>query len=102
MVGAIKPGITRRGTAKDLADHDAGYAPNGESEHSRRSASSPKISLSHGKRNDGRLIRENEIKLAKIRARLLTENNPAQLVKLKRDFEIKSAFIERLKSEART
>jgi hypothetical protein len=95
-------GAIKHGSAKDLAEHDAGYSANGESEHSRRAASSPKISLSHGKRTDGRLIRENESKLAKIRARLLTENNPAQLVKLKRDFEIKSAFIERLKSEARS
>jgi hypothetical protein len=107
----VAPGVVRHGTAKNLAGHDGGYSASGESQFSRQSAHSANVKTrgyveNHpakvsGPRSHGELIAENERALAKIRAQLATENNPARLVKLKRDLEIKSAFVARLRSEAR-
>jgi hypothetical protein len=102
----VAPGVVRHGTAKNLADVGQGYSANGESEFSRQSAhsanavkmrgNSPKTT---GKRTTAEIIAQNETQLAKLRGNLLIENNPARIAKMKRDLEIKSAFVARLKAE---
>jgi hypothetical protein len=100
-----RPGVVRRGTARDLADHDAGYSANGESEHSRRAASAPNfttrshVARTKGKHTSADLIAENKSLLAKLRGEILTETNPARLAKLRRNLEIKSRFVAKLESE---
>jgi hypothetical protein len=100
-----RPGVITRGTARDLADHDAGYSPNGESEHSRRSASAPNfttrshVARTKGKHTSAALIAENQSLLAKLRGEMLTETNPAKLAKLRKNFEIKTRFITKLESQ---
>jgi hypothetical protein len=99
------PNVTRRGTAKELADLGHGYSANGESEFSRHSAHSANVKMrSHapktrGARTTSDIIAQSESQLAKMRGDLMLENNPARIVKLKRDMEIKGAFVARLKSE---
>lgn len=57
------------------------------------------IRLGKGKRTDGRLIRETEGRLAKLVARLAIETDPERLAKVSLDVEIKTRFLEKLRSE---
>lgn len=99
-----RPIIHRGTSSRDLSDHGDGYSANGESEHSRRAASErdfmmPRhVAKGRGKRTPAGLIAENESELVRLRGEMLIETNPTRLVKLKRNFEIKSRFVERLKS----
>src|ERR1700737_4954471 len=91
------PGVVKHGSAKNLADHGAGYSANGESEFSRQSAHAPNVSLKKGKRTDGRLIRETEKALRKLKYRASEERDPTRLMKLEKNIAIKSAFLDRLR-----
>ena len=94
---ARAPGIVRHGTARNLADHRDGCSANGESEFSRQSAHAPNISLNKGKRTDGRLIRETEKALGKLKYRASEERDPKRIMKLEKNIAIKSAFLDRLR-----
>jgi hypothetical protein len=91
------------GTAKNLADHGVGYTSNGESEYSRNSARPGRdINLADGgkrPRDDNRLLRETEKELAKLERSLARETNSIRLAKLRKNLEIKTLFIVRLKNE---
>jgi hypothetical protein len=90
-------GIIRHGTARNLADHDDGYSANGESEFSRQSARAPNVSLNKGRRTDGRLIRETEKALRKLKCKASEVDDPIRLMKLEKNIAIKSAFLDRLR-----
>ena len=90
----------KHGTAAQLADHGVGFSANGESQWSRRSASVPKIALSRGTRTDGRLIREVERDLGKLRHQASIEREPVRLAKLRKNITIKSAFLKKLQGHS--
>ena len=98
-------GAITRGTARDLADHGHGFSANGESEYSRRSARAPDVTMvghvakGHGPRTHAALIAENESQLAKLRGDILLTTDRVRLAKLRKSFEIKLRFVERLKKE---
>jgi hypothetical protein len=95
-----RPTVIRGTSARDLAEHGLGYSANGESQYSRNAAATAaNIVLSKGKRTDGRLLRENENQLAKITRRLAIETDPAKIMKLRQDREIKTRFVNKLRSE---
>jgi hypothetical protein len=100
-----RPGVTTRGTAKDLADHGVGYSSNGEGEYSRRSAQAPEVTMvgfvpkGRGKQTTPALIAEHTSLLAKLRGEMLLETDPARLAKLKKNFDIKQRFVDRLRNE---
>jgi hypothetical protein len=93
----------KTGSAADLADQSFGYSPNGESQHSRRSAKPPRM-LGHVKKRNGRhtlleLILEQTSLIAGLRGEILLETNARRREKLQRNFEIKTAFLARLQRE---
>jgi hypothetical protein len=90
-------GVRQHGTARQSAEHDGGYSPNGESEHSRRSASTPKLSV--GRRTDGKLLREVERALRKLQFHAREETNSTKLAKIEKNIEIKSKFLAKLKGQ---
>src|SRR5258708_39209645 len=101
MASAIKPGVIRVGTAKELAD--IGYVANGASEHSRNAAHSVNIKTAsyvvgpgkfRGPRSHGELIAENAQKLAALHMSLRTERDPELCKKLQKNIDIKSKFLE--------
>lgn len=100
-------GVIVRGTAREIAEHGTGYSANGEGEYSRRVASAPNVKMrghvakTRGKHSQVALIAENESLLARLRGEIAIETDPARLAKLKKNFEIKTRFVERLRSEAR-
>jgi hypothetical protein len=98
-----RPGVITEGTARDLADSGVGYSCNGESQFSRNAAQPNTTTRSHvartkGKHTSAALIAENKSLLATLRGAILIETSPAKLAKLRKNFEIKSRFIERLES----
>ncbi len=103
---AYRPGVISRGGPKDLSDHAVGYVASGEGEYSRRAASpdanatmpsyAPKT---RGPRNNAALIAQNESQMAKLRGDMLIETDPAKLAKLKKNFDIKQRFVERIRNE---
>ena len=93
---AKRLGVVTHGTAKQNAEHSTGYSPNGESQHSRQIAH-VNIKLGESKRTDGRLIREQSGALAKLRFKASIEMDPARLAKIRKDIEIKSRFVAKLK-----
>jgi hypothetical protein len=95
-----------RGTSSnDLAAHETGFSPNGESMYSRQAARSTLVNLpSHapktrGKHTTAALIAENRTQMAKLVSDLLTETDPTRRAAKQKNLDIKSRFIERLKSE---
>ena len=109
-------GIIRRGTAAEAAEHFEGFSPNGEGMWTRTAASAagntksasyvddPKLwgngkSRLRGPRSKTALIEENKRALTKLRQRAGRENVPALVIRLKRQIEIKLAFITKLESE---
>jgi hypothetical protein len=99
------PRVIRHGTADHLANVESGFSPNGESMFSRRSASVPNISTRgyvakrKGARPTAEIIAHATSEMARLRGAMLIETNPTRLAKLKKSFEIKSRFVERLKAE---
>jgi hypothetical protein len=107
---ARAPGVTRTGTAKDLADRAVGYVSSGESMWSRNAASPGNIKLAgyqgnirkvRGPKSNEELIAEATKALAKLQRDVRAETNPVRLAKLRKNFEIKTRFIARLTSEGR-
>jgi len=92
-------GVIKHGTAKEIAEHATGYAANGESQHSRQIAH-VNIKLGEGKRTNGRLIREQSGALAKLKHRATIEMDPERLAKIRKDIQIKSRFVAKLKSQS--
>jgi hypothetical protein len=96
-----------RGTAKDHAERGEGFSANGESAFSRRVAHPdlvrmkgyvrPRPQNSHAAHAAD--IRFNEIEIEKMQRAMTVERNPVRLAKLARSIAIKSAFVEKLKSE---
>jgi hypothetical protein len=95
---AKRPGVVTTGTARDLAEHDGGYSANGESQHSRQVAHA-NLRLGEGKRTSGRLIREQDGALAKLKYQASIEMDPAKLAKIIKNIGIKSAFVAKLKGQ---
>ena|ERR1700722_889633 len=108
------PGVLRHGTAKDLADVANGYTASGASEHSRNSAHSH-ISHLNSFVDDTRppewartekdalgfTIADNARQLAALHMRLRTETNEQRRDKLRKNIQIKTKFLDRLKQEQR-
>src|SRR5258708_31639876 len=103
-----RPGVTSRGTARKLAELDNGFAANGESMFTRRAAKpdANATMAGHVKKNPtGRkysiphLIRYHSSLLSRMCGEILTETCPVRLAKLEKNFSIKSAFVEKLRSE---
>ncbi|SDI54382.1 MULTISPECIES: hypothetical protein [Bradyrhizobium] len=113
------PKVFRHGS-RDPADHGVGYSASGTSEHSRHSAHRASATATtrdeperlvgarkveegrhhgRGKRTRWQLIEENHRRLGKIVERLKIETDPAVLEKLRKNFEIKTAFLARLRAE---
>jgi hypothetical protein len=63
----------------------------------RQSAHAPNFSLKKGKRTDGRLIRETEKALRKLKHQASEERDPTRLMKLEKNISIKSGFLDRLR-----
>jgi hypothetical protein len=104
MPAKFRPRVITHGTAKDLADNAVGYSPNGESEHSRRSAQPTPTMVGHVRKGRGpqttaELVADHTSRLAKLRGEMLLETNPARLAKLKKNFDIKQKFVDRLRNE---
>lgn len=110
---AKAPGITRMGTARDLADSAIGYVSSGESQWTRDAAGGANVKMHgyeerpsgegtsriRGPRSKDALIEENKRALTKLRQRVGRENVPARILKLKQQIDIKQAFIAKLESE---
>jgi hypothetical protein len=86
-------------TVAQFADRDAGDSPNSENQHSHRTASVPTHILDQGRQTNGRLVRENERALRKLRYRASEERSPIKLAKINKNIAIKVAFIAKLKSQ---
>jgi hypothetical protein len=112
------PKVIQHGTAKQLADVGVGYTASGASEHSRNAAHSANdIKLaSHTPRKQrdrtfggpryvtlslGEKIAFQTSALAKLNIDLILEKNSERRAKLQKNIAIKSAFLERLKTEAK-
>jgi len=94
------------GTARDLAEHDTGYAGNGESIYTRQAARTGRGVLLKGQvANETRgsrprhvIIRENEAALSKLRCELLV-CDAGRRYKILKNIGIKTKFLEKLRNE---
>lgn len=91
----------KAGTAREEAERAAGFSANGESEHTRRvsrPAGGLERTLKDGHRSNERLIRETIRALDKLSVRIAVEKDKERLLKLGRDYAIKTKFLDRLKN----
>ena len=103
---AKTPGVTRTGTAKNLADHENGFSANGLSEFSRREAHAQKreyAARGRPARPSGIGLREffarTTKQLMKLRCDLSLETNRDRKAGLQRDYDLKTALAARLENE---
>jgi hypothetical protein len=98
-------GSIKHGTGGQLADHDAGYSANGESQFSRQSASTPDIKLNgyaprqqhaNKKKTTEQLIRFQKSALARMRYDLSMGQSTIKRQKLEKNIAIKTKFIATL------
>src|SRR5260221_5369201 len=102
-----RPGVTSRGTARELAELDNGFAANGESMFTRRAAKpdanatmAGNVPKTRGRHSHAALIAENMSALAKLRGDLLlASSDPARQVLIRHNITIKENFLQRLRSE---
>jgi hypothetical protein len=97
-------GAIIRGTAEELANSATGYTASGESQFSRRAASAPL----HDERSQRpvwkNVPRDQQIartakRVAKLKCDISLETDKNRRAKLEKDFELKSALLERLRAE---
>jgi hypothetical protein len=101
---AKRPGVIVHGTAADLAADSGGYVSSGEGQYSRRSANPPVTMVGYESKRQGRhtvrqLIRWHTSQLAKLRGEILMATDPTRLVKLQKNFDIKTRFVAKLRNE---
>ena len=98
------PATLTTGTAKENAEHDEGFSANGESQFSRRAAHPDNVRLQGYKRPRPKMalaadIGFNVIEIERMQRALTVERDPKRIAKLRKNIEIKTKFVERLKSE---
>ncbi len=98
------------GTAREAAERGEGFSANGESQWTRNAAQPGNVRMKgyeppprqrppnpHARYAAD--IRFNEIEIERMQRAMTVEKNPVRLAKLARSIAIKSAFVEKLKSE---
>jgi hypothetical protein len=101
-----RPTVTR-GTARELAEHDASYVASGEGEFSRRVASPGNVALRgkeprrHWRQNKSpaELLRLAKSDAARTRGNLMLANNPVKIAALKDILQRKLSLIAKLESQ---
>jgi hypothetical protein len=104
------PKVTRRGTAADLANLGVGYSASGASEHTRQAAHSTNVKMRSYEEPAppkwhqdgptlGEKIADQAKKLAALHMRLRFERDPERCEKVRKNIEIKTKYLAKLKSE---
>jgi hypothetical protein len=103
---ARRPGAVTHGTARDLADHGAGYSANGESQFSRQSASTadsvklpsyaPRQQRADKKKSPEALLKFQRSALARLRYDLSMATSTIRRQKIENNLAIKTRFIATL------
>jgi hypothetical protein len=91
----------KSGTAREQAENASGFSANGESQWTRgaaRPADGLERTLKDGHRSNERLIMETKRALNKLSARIAVEKDRERLLKLGRDYAIKTKFLSRLEN----
>ena len=104
----MRKAIIQQGRAADLTKTSDGYVASGESSFSRRAAHSDHVRLNsyekkrahvRQSRDNAANIRVQEIELERMQRATLVEHDQVRLAKLRKNIEIKSRFVARLKRE---
>lgn len=111
MASPLKSGVVRHGTAREHAALDGAFSASGTSEYSRHAAHAADMKLPHWTPTPrhkprphlelGEKIAEQAMLLGSLYMRLRTERSEDRRTKIRKDIDIKSRFLEKLKQEQR-